>query len=324
MPHQLFANNATSLLAVDTLIGGGTVQVQPGDGALFPAPTGAEFFTAALENTTGDLEIVICTDVTGDILTVTRAQENTTEADFLLSVSRIECRPTAAVMASFLQSAEAVFTADADLNGNSLINGEVVGVPLRGATGDTSNEIDVPSGGLRPTIGGIDILIATDALIPQGIIGMWSGLIVDIPATWALCDGGNGTPDLSAQFIVSYDAGNPLYDTVGNAGGNATDTALGGAHSHGGAVAGKTLLASDIPTLTLRTHLAISDANSDTHNKLDQVSAGEKTATDTDSNVPVDYINGSPTTHNHTVPVQADHTHAYIPAYYVLAFIMKL
>jgi hypothetical protein len=34
-------------------------------------------------------------------------------------------------------------------------------------------------------------------LVPPGGIIMWSGAIDDIPVGWALCDGSNGTPDLS-------------------------------------------------------------------------------------------------------------------------------
>ncbi|GAG12876.1 unnamed protein product, partial [marine sediment metagenome] len=262
-----------------------TVTIALLDAAKFPQPTGAEFFTAALENTGGDIEIVTCTDnnVGTGVLTVVRAQEATVEADFLLAVSRIECRSTGGVMASFLQAAEAIFTADADLGGNSLINGEVVGVPLRGATGDTSNQLVVPSGGARPTIGGIDILIATDALIPPNIIGMWSGLIVDIPTDWALCDGGFGTPDLSAQFIVSYADGDPDFGTVGNQGGNPTATDDAGAHAHGGTVDDKLLLESDIPTLTLATHSAVSDNGSDNHNQTNRAAAGASNSSLTDS-----------------------------------------
>jgi len=40
------------------------------------------------------------------------------------------------------------------------------------------------------------------ASIPRGIITMWSGSINAIPEGWALCDGGNGTPDLRDRFIV--------------------------------------------------------------------------------------------------------------------------
>lgn len=35
-----------------------------------------------------------------------------------------------------------------------------------------------------------------------GLVAIWSGAIVDIPAGWILCDGNNGTPDLRNEFIV--------------------------------------------------------------------------------------------------------------------------
>ncbi len=39
--------------------------------------------------------------------------------------------------------------------------------------------------------------------VPQGGIIMWSGTIASIPAGWSLCNGSNGTPDLTDKFIVS-------------------------------------------------------------------------------------------------------------------------
>jgi hypothetical protein len=39
---------------------------------------------------------------------------------------------------------------------------------------------------------------------PSGIIVMWSGAIKTIPSGWNLCDGTNGTPNLSGRFIVGY------------------------------------------------------------------------------------------------------------------------
>ncbi len=35
----------------------------------------------------------------------------------------------------------------------------------------------------------------------KGIIALWSGVLADIPFGWKLCDGNNGTPDLSDRFI---------------------------------------------------------------------------------------------------------------------------
>ena len=57
---------------------------------------------------------------------------------------------------------------------------------------------------------------------PKGGIIMWSGLIKDIPFGWALCNGNNGTPDLSGQFIVSYDNNTTDYNAIGKSGGENT------------------------------------------------------------------------------------------------------
>jgi len=37
--------------------------------------------------------------------------------------------------------------------------------------------------------------------LPRGAIIMWSGSVISIPAGWALCDGTNGTPNLSGKFV---------------------------------------------------------------------------------------------------------------------------
>lgn len=38
--------------------------------------------------------------------------------------------------------------------------------------------------------------------IPSGMILLWSGAIVDIPPSYFLCDGNNGTPDLRDRFVI--------------------------------------------------------------------------------------------------------------------------
>lgn len=57
-------------------------------------------------------------------------------------------------------------------------------------------------------------------LVPGGFIGMWSGLAETIPTGWALCDGTNGTPDLTERFILGAGKG---Y-TPGTTGGAKTAT----------------------------------------------------------------------------------------------------
>lgn len=38
--------------------------------------------------------------------------------------------------------------------------------------------------------------------VPKGVILIWSGAVVDIPAGWIICDGTNGTPDLRDRFVI--------------------------------------------------------------------------------------------------------------------------
>ncbi|HAX15702.1 MAG: hypothetical protein CMF34_01775 [Leeuwenhoekiella sp.] len=77
------------------------------------------------------------------------------------------------------------------------------------------------------------------AIVPVGGIMMWSGAVNTIPSGWSLCDGSNGTPDLSGKFIVGYDANDEDYDTIGNAGGEKEVTlteAQLAQHNHSGSV----------------------------------------------------------------------------------------
>jgi hypothetical protein len=54
------------------------------------------------------------------------------------------------------------------------------------------------------------------AAVPVGMIAMWSGAVVDIPASWSLCDGSNGTPDLTGMFIVGAGGALDPGDTGGS------------------------------------------------------------------------------------------------------------
>ena len=95
MAQALFTNNAFSLLAsgisdVDT-----SAAVTGGTGALFPNPTGGDYFYATLIDTSNNLEIVKCTARSTDTLTIVREQESTTGRAFVAG-DRIELRLTAA------------------------------------------------------------------------------------------------------------------------------------------------------------------------------------------------------------------------------------
>lgn len=65
----------------------------------------------------------------------------------------------------------------------------------------------------------------------KGMILMWSGGVVDIPAGWHLCDGTGETPDLRNKFVPGAgDTYNP-----GDAGGadSQTHSFTGDGHAHG-------------------------------------------------------------------------------------------
>lgn len=81
------------------------------------------------------------------------------------------------------------------------------------------------------------------ALMPKGIIAMWSGAMAAIPSGWQLCNGTNGTPNLLDRFIVSAasDAGlgtgvatgsNYGIGTVGGAQFQTLSTAQMPVHNH--------------------------------------------------------------------------------------------
>lgn len=65
----------------------------------------------------------------------------------------------------------------------------------------------------------------------KGIICLWSGAIVDIPAGWSLCDGGGGRPDLRDKFVIGAGDTYAPDDTGGAV--NHTHAFTGDGHDHG-------------------------------------------------------------------------------------------
>lgn len=62
--------------------------------------------------------------------------------------------------------------------------------------------------------------------VPSGIIAIWSGAVSAIPSGWVICDGTNGTPNLTGQFVVHADADAAGTYNVGDTGGSNTVTLL--------------------------------------------------------------------------------------------------
>ena len=219
----VFSNNASSLIASECHPTDATVALTATYGALFPSISAGQVAACTMEDVSGNVEVVYATGRTGDVLTITRAEEGTTALDFPAG-SRIEQRVTAAVLASLLQkngsdTMSGTTTLSGIITGGSVRPLETVG-PLRGVAGQTSNQINVPASG-GATAGGSLILTEGNisANLPSGVdfaragmIVVWYGTLATIPSGWIICDGASGsnTPNLTDQFVVGASATSTL------------------------------------------------------------------------------------------------------------------
>jgi hypothetical protein len=101
---ELFSNNATTVLGAPLSIGGTSLTLFSGTGSEFPAPTSGQFFRLSLLDafTQSVREILYCTARTGDVCTITRAQEGTSARGWLTGDFAMNA-PTAGMWASFAQ-----------------------------------------------------------------------------------------------------------------------------------------------------------------------------------------------------------------------------
>lgn len=117
----LLSNNAISKLASSLTTGATSLSLTAGTGALFPSPSGGDWFPVTVIKSTGQLEIMKCTARSTDTLTVTRAQEGTTAKAFSAG-DRVELRLTVAALNAALadfQPLAANLTALAGLAGSA-------------------------------------------------------------------------------------------------------------------------------------------------------------------------------------------------------------
>jgi len=94
----LFTNNAATNLAAGISPSDTTLTVAGGSGALFPNPTGSDYFLVTLQDLAATkLEIVKVTARSTDTFTIVRAQEGTTAQTFT-GGDFVQLRITAAAM----------------------------------------------------------------------------------------------------------------------------------------------------------------------------------------------------------------------------------
>ena len=128
-------------------------------------------------------------------------------------------------------------------------------------------------------------------LLPAGVIVMWSGAANNIPAGWALCDGGSGHPDLRNRFIVG-------------AGGNYSVGSTGGEDKH-------VLTAAEMPSHSHSTTFKTVGYTSSWNGSMEAMSGEGK-----------DKNNGDRTKGTSSTGGGAAHENR--PPFYALCFIIKL
>lgn len=148
-------------------------------------------------------------------------------------------------------------------------------------------------------------------VVPKGGIIMWHGSVDDIPKGWALCNGSNGTPDLSGKFII----GAGVRYRVDSTGGEERVT----------------LSTSEMPAH--RHSVSLKEAGDHAHTyKVDTGAHGDFGTGLMGTGKWDNLANGmAPTTsagsHSHDATISStgnSSSHNNLPPYYALCFIMKL
>jgi microcystin-dependent protein len=150
----------------------------------------------------------------------------------------------------------------------------------------------------------IGVQATSGATIPAGLISMWSGSIGSIPSGWYLCDGSNGTPNLTDRFVIGAGSAYAV-NGVGGATSVTLVTANMPAHTH-------------TATVTDPGHTHTSNAQQ--QNSSNQLAGGggfttaSATATINTATTGISVTNAS---------TGSGTSFSIIPSYYALAYIQK-
>lgn len=235
-----------------------------------------------------------------------------------------------------------------NLVGNVLgnVTGNVTGDVTGNLTGDTfgihTGSVIVPDG---DTITGGDDTIAENMIhqllinrgIPYGGIIMWSGVVADIPESWALCDGDNGTPDLRERFIAGAGGDLAPFEVGGSATLSGTGTLeLSGAHTHPLDIDGHVLTIAELPAHTHWNGMTDDGPGMFNHGSRPAAPAADREPSagkDSGTVEGLTEVTGGDAAHTHTGNTTESglHTHditldevVSLPPYFALCFIMKI
>lgn len=106
------------------------------------------------------------------------------------------------------------------VSGDSGPNFRIDGVPIGATIPANGNFINITATDLTAT-GVVDMtgatLVGFNSIVPVGGIIMFNGTFASIPANWQLCDGTNGTPNLTDRFVYGTNTEGQLLDAGGQA-----------------------------------------------------------------------------------------------------------
>ena len=240
---NLFTNNASTTLASPITNVATTLTVATGDGAKFPNPTGGDYFKLVLNKVISGIEyqweITHCTARSGDILTITRAQEGTTAAAYAAG-DPVSLRATAGTMSALVD-----LTSTQTLSGKTLTSPTLNTPTINGRLSSTS--ASVTAAGTNQGTGTAltsDINVITTAAAGTGVVlptaaagknvivvNKGANPVTVYPATGAAIDAlatnagfllqVNGLIEFSGSSATQwYSSNNSVTSRVGDANGN--------------------------------------------------------------------------------------------------------
>jgi hypothetical protein len=127
MAVPLFTNNATGTLAGSYTAGATAITLTAGQGALFPSPSGGDWFMLTVVNNLNAIEVMKVTARVSDTLTVVRGQEGTA-ARALSAGEKASLRITAGVLAALRDKVQQT----ADIADGSITNSKLANLSVDG------------------------------------------------------------------------------------------------------------------------------------------------------------------------------------------------
>lgn len=228
-----------------------------------------------------------------------------------------------------------------DVTGN--VTGNLEGDANGNHTGTFTGDVDIRGHTLLTDDGQIlETMLDPDILVnrgvPLGAIILWSGNVDEVPESWNLCDGTNGTPDLRERFVLGAGATH-----LPGASGGAFEISLsgtlavGGSHAHVGSAEGHILTVDELPA-----HKHLNGVGNDISTEVYTRGTGPAASNPGHGIKGDDHacnfegftqeIGGSQP-HTHTIDLDAGGAHSHdltlddislLPPFYALAYIMKI